>query len=767
MTLALYAPLLHAQLTFTEAGEAAGVAYAFDISEDLPNAADYQAGGIAAGDYDRDGDVDLYLVTGDTTPNRLLRNDAGVFTDVSEAAGVGLQGHFSSGPAFADLDGDGWLDLTVGGIFGETFRVFRNLGNGRFEDVTATSGIAIESDEQNDFSTSFGDPDGDGDLDAFISHWGLTGKVNHFWLNDGSGHFHPADGYVGLLPEEGFINSFTGTFADADGDGRQDLFLASDFATSQVLLNRSGLQFEEVSADEIDDENGMGSAVADFDNDGDLDWFVTSIFRDGPPIGAIGSSGNRLYRNDGAGQFTDVTETAGVRRGYWGWGACAADFDNDGWLDIFHVNGQPAEDTVEDFLNDPSRLFMNQGDGTFVERSAELGINETDLGRGVACFDHDQDGDVDIFTQNWDAPAHLFRNNLNSDNHWLQVRLEGESINPTAIGAVIRVLAGGLQQMREVTVGSNFESQNPLLQHFGLGAAATADEIRVIWPHGGETVLNDVAADQAITLSAQQSDPPPFAIDGGLSGAWFDATHNGEGFLLEILQSGLSIMYWFTYDTAGEQDWYFAAGQAEGRRILFPEVLRVSGPVFGPDFDPSSVVKTVVGSAQFTWRDCSNGQMDWFIDGQYDNQEIARLTTVNGLNCPLPAEPAPQAGNNRSGSWYDPSHDGEGFIVEELDGGVPLVYWFSYGPEGGRRWFFGVGEQRDGVLVFDEMVSTSGPAFGPAFEPGDLEVQDWGMLELDIDCATGTARYDSIQPGFGSGEQNLIRISTLEGISCP
>ena len=758
---------LQAAWRFTEVGVDAGASHAHGfLKAENPNLENH-AGGVAAADYDRDGDIDLYLVTGDITTNRLLRNNGdGSFSDVAEDSGVGLEGHRSTGPAFADIDADGWPDLVVGGIDGAGYRVFKNLGDGNFIEFTDEAGIFQQEETQSEYTTAFGDPDGDGDLDAFISHWGSrNNRVNHYWVNAGGGRFYPADARVGYATPFYDDNTFTPNFVDMDGDGRQDLLLTGDFGSSQVLKNVDGKRFIDTTTIAIDDENGMGAAVADFDNDGDFDWFVTSIHHEESPQATIGYTGNRLYLNDGAGNFGDVGAAIGVDRGHWGWGACAADLNNDGWLDIFHVNGMPLRLDDTDFDIDPTRLFISNGDFTFAERSQELGIVERDQGRGVVCFDYDNDGDIDLLTQNWTGWSHLYRNDLDPGNGWLQVDLTGSGDNPDAIGAIVRVTTGDSTQTRQVAAGSNYASQNPLLQHFGLGTAERIDTVRVEWPHGGVTDLKDVDINQRLTISAAESVPEPFRIRFGHSAAWYDPEHNGEGFLMEILDDGRAIVYWFTYDSEGGQDWYIAVGEVQGNRAVFPQLLRVSGGVFGPDFDPAKIEYENVGSAALTWSECDKGHMDWYIGDGHDRQELERITRLFGLDCGLPLETQPPLAG-LSGSWYDPSHNGEGYIVEVFSETQFMVYWFSYGPEGERRWFFGVGEVREGKLVVDEMLTTHGGIFGPDFNPENVEVDPWGKLELVIDCGGGTASWESTEEGVPAGQLELVRLSNLAGLHC-
>jgi hypothetical protein len=263
----------------------------------------------------------------------------------------------------------------------------------------------------------------------------------------------------------------------------------------------------------------------------------------------------------------------------------------------------------------------------------------------------------------------------------------------------------------------------------------------------------------------------PFVIEPGTSAAWYDTERNGEGFMLEILAADRAVMYWFTYDVAGRQDWYVAEGAIRGNRIVFPELLHVTGGEFGPGFDPDRVVRSAVGSADFTWASCERGVMQWVIDNdggprRQGRMDLRRLSRVMGLPCGtgamLPAIPA----GGLSGSWYDPSHSGEGYVLEVLDDERVLVYWFSFDGAGNPRWFFGVGAIENDVLQFGEMYSTTGARFGPAFDPEQVEVFDWGSLRLELDCAGGTASFEPTETGFPAGQLDLLRLSQLAGLSC-
>jgi len=486
------------------------------------------AGGVAAGDYDQDGDIDLFVVRGDLLPNLLYRNVGNnVFEDVAEAAGLAwtnptnlpvLENYYHSGPTFADIDGDGDLDLFLGGIFDDPALIFANNGDGTFTDVTADSGLEA-LDGIDNISAGFGDYDLDGDLDLFVSHWTtrhsptLLRDTSNLWRNDSD-----ADGikFVSVTIEAGIAPSivqlpdpnaedrlgtdytFAPTFARVDDDLFPDILSVADFNTSQVFMNDQDGTFTNVTdVDVIDDNNGMGSAVGDYDNDGDLDWFVSSIYG---PNENPSATGNRLYRNDN-GTFVNVTDETGVVDGGWGWGSCFVDLENDGDLDIYHTNGWEGQAYAGDFRQDTSRAFISDGDGHFEDQAFELGLADAEQGRGVVCADFDNDGDIDIFLwhQNEDNAGTFFRNDA-TGNNFLSVRLDGLAPNTEATGARIMAEVNGVTQMREIVIGSNFISQNPTTQIFGLGSASQVDSLRIEWPDGLTTDMGVQQAGQFLVI---------------------------------------------------------------------------------------------------------------------------------------------------------------------------------------------------------------------------------------------------------------------------
>ncbi len=491
-------------------------------------------GGVAAGDYDNDGWVDLFVVRGDIGPNLLYRNlGNNTFEDKAAEAGVAFtrsasESYRHSGPGFADMDGDGHLDLFIGGTEGDPAKLYRNNGDGAFTDVTAGSGLD-RMNARYTLSSAFGDYDLDGDPDLFLSHWGTPRpkddedrpwpySTENLWRNDtengvirfvdtslaaGIAETIVDDEPVGSFGGSGHDYTFSPIFARITDDRYPDLVIAADFRTSRYYVNRGDGTFRDATDREvIVDGNGMGAAVGDYDNDGDLDWFVSSIWSDPNDEGEqIFKHGNRLYRNDG-GELSDVTDEAGVHDGSWGWGSCFADFDNDGDLDLYHTNGWVHVEryAAERFDTDSSRLFISDGEGVFTEMSAEAGIVDRERGHGIVCGDLDNDGDVDVFLmhRNADNAATLWRNDASANNH-LRVRLEGRAPNTSAVGARITLTANGQDQLREITIGSNFTSQNPLVQVFGLGSNTQAD-LTVEWPDGATTTRENVAANQLVTI---------------------------------------------------------------------------------------------------------------------------------------------------------------------------------------------------------------------------------------------------------------------------
>ena len=493
--------------------------------------------GLALFDYDGDGDVDIYFLNGaplkgtqvKTAPkNELYRNDGNwTFTNVTDRAGVGDTG-FGLGVAVGDYDNDGHLDIYVNN-YGPNV-LYRNKGDGTFEDVTKKAGVA--AGHKVGATAHFLDMDKDGDLDLFVAnyldftyenHLMRTSKgipmyagpmdfppmPNDLFRNNGDGTFTDVGVESGVAEHKGW--GMGGVCADVDNDGDTDVYIANDVYANFLFENDGTGKFEEIGliaglAYDVqgDDQGSMGIDCGDYDNDGRLDFYQTSYAEE---LAA-------LYRNVGDGMFEDVTMTTGAGAGtlaHVTWGNGFVDFDNDGDRDIFVACGH-LQDNVEQYNNSAATnvrniLLMNTGDGKFVDVSDQSGDGmEVKLRSRAAGFDDlDNDGDLDVVILNSRHGPTLLRNDSVPTNHWLQVRLQGVKTNRDGIGAHVKVTAGDLALLDEVHSGRGYQSHYGMRLHFGLGNHDKVDRIEVRWIGGGTDVFENVAADQLVRLTEGSS----------------------------------------------------------------------------------------------------------------------------------------------------------------------------------------------------------------------------------------------------------------------
>jgi hypothetical protein len=461
-------------LAFTDLARTAGVTKGGD------------ACAIAWLDSDGDGDEDLYVVG--LGRNRLFRNDGeGRFTRLKK---TGLEGGAQSfGVAVGDYDNDGRLDLFVANL-GSPNALFHNEGS-RFANRTRAAGVGGGS--TNSYSAAWADYDGDGLLDLFVANGSQTaGAANYLYHNDGGGRFSEVGAEAGV---RGADRSLGCAWGDYDGDGDQDLFVANFGEPNRLYRNDGDGTFTDVArATGVDDTgNGAGAAWGDFDNDGLLDL---SVFNTNAATPANADADvDRLYRNRGA-AFADVTRDAGLFAHEDGEAAVWADFDCDGWLDLFVANRS-------DFSRQRNRLFRNLGNGQFVDVSGAAGVEGTGLAQPAAVADYDGDGRLDIAVGNLPgSPEELFRNGA-AEGNALVVRLVGRASNRAAIGARVVATAGGVRMTREVQSSSGRSSQGQLAVHFGLGAAGAAD-LEIVWPSGIRQTIGGVGAG-SVTLQEPES----------------------------------------------------------------------------------------------------------------------------------------------------------------------------------------------------------------------------------------------------------------------
>jgi hypothetical protein len=380
----------------------------------MPGVNEWITSGVAVGDFNRDGWPDLFVVRGGTGYDRLFINQGnGTFLDRAAAWRVAAD-HGRGGITVGDLDGDRWPDPYVTsygsgsdnvGQLGRN-RLDRNKGNGTLSEIAPAAGVAFMSHLVSAGNgPAWGDCDLDGDLDLAVAAWSGTAAGNRLFRNDG-GLFTDVTGVA--LPMPPATWGFQPAFADLDGDRHPELLGAADFGTSRLFRNdRSGGFVDVTVASGFGlDENGMGQCVGDFDGDGDLDRFVTSVFSDRPP--STGLNGNALYRNDGGLVFTEIAFVAGVADDGWGWGAQAVDLDHDGWLDIVEVNGR----TAGPWLDKPECVYRNLGGGAFLRDSA---ASAPLLAR---------DGDLDVAIAYNAGPFKLYRNDPPACRKWLTVAID-------------------------------------------------------------------------------------------------------------------------------------------------------------------------------------------------------------------------------------------------------------------------------------------------------------------------------------------------------
>ena len=462
-------------------------------------------GGAAVLDFDRDGWQDLFLVSADAGPDRLYRNNGdGTFSEVGSQAGVALE-HLGSGAAAADFDGDGWTDLhvTSHGMPGFAapghHRLYRNRGDGTFEEIAARAGVATASRTMGDgFGSAFGDVDLDGDLDLLVAGWQEGSLGTRLFMNNGDATFTDVTEAAGITDDG--IRGFAPCLADMTGDRYPEALIAADFGTSRYFVNNGDGTFSEQTAASGTDETwaGMGNTVADFDGDGRLDWYVTAIFDE---AGLGYGDGNKLYMNRGSGVFEESAASAGVDDGGWGWGTAGVDLNHDGMVDIIETNGWHRPE----YQGERAKLWINLGDGTFTDVATPARLDYDIQGLGLLHFDYDEDGDQDVALTSPAGDFRLYRNDLSGPAaNWLRVFLDTtgtDGIAPHGLGSRVTVSAGDLEIHQWVVSCAHYLTSSELSAHFGLGDAEKVDEVRVEWPDGSVTIMTDVAANQTVTVS--------------------------------------------------------------------------------------------------------------------------------------------------------------------------------------------------------------------------------------------------------------------------
>jgi hypothetical protein len=501
--------------------------------------------GVGLIDYDRDGWLDIYLVNGSTyaalegkepAPHAALfhNNHDGTFTNVTAKAGV-ANDRWGFGVAIGDFDNDGWPDIFVAN-FGKN-RLYHNNHDGTFTDVAEKAGVTLGNWSD---GATWGDYDGDGRLDLFVSGYlhydvkhqptagdgtvprafcqlrgapvmcgprGLPGEPDHLFHNNGDGTFTDTSVKAGVS-DPGNYYGFTTIFADVNNDGRVDLLVANDSSPNYLYVNKGDGTFEDdgyLSGFALNKDGreiaSMGLAVGDYRNNGSLDLLVTD-FSDDYKV---------LYRNDGELNFSDVSDQVGIAQvpvPFLGWGAGLIDYDNDGWKDIFMVNGHvypevDQHDWGTTYAQRPLLFHSVKGEKfEYVAPVKGSGLAVVTPGRGAAFGDLFNDGKIDVVISPVDGPPVLLRNVNRDHRHWVELRLVGGTKSPRdAVGATIYLHANGMRQREDVLSGGSFISSNDQRAHFGLGDATDAGTAEIHWPSGFKESVDLPAPDRIYTVT--------------------------------------------------------------------------------------------------------------------------------------------------------------------------------------------------------------------------------------------------------------------------
>ncbi len=494
-------------------------------------------GGVALFDYDNDGLLDIFFTNGAAIPslektdasysNRLFHNNGdGTFTDVTEKAGLAGIG-YSMGVAAGDYDNDGFVDLYVTGV--NRNQLFHNNGDGTFTDVTGKAGVTgVVPGIGKAWAVAAGwfDYNHDGLLDLLVVNYlnydlktaaactvgklptycspnDFPGTPNILYRNNGDGTFTDvsAASHIGQYVGKGMGVAF----ADYDGDGFTDIFISNDTYPNFLLHNNGDGTFTDEASDAGVAYNdtgktvaGMGADFRDLNNDGLPDIFHTAMFGDTFP----------LYKNEGKGQFSDVTSSSGLAAAtasLTAWGVGAYDFDNDGWKDLFTADAAIL-DNAEDVEHRPyrlaNRILRNRGDFRFEDVSGAAGADFAVAAahRGAAFGDLNNDGRVDVVVTVMNGPPEILMNRTQSGNHWIILKLVGVKDNRDGLGTKVKITTAHGSQYNEATTALSYNSSSDKRVHFGLGEDKVIDRIELSWPTGIKQVLRDVKADQVLTI---------------------------------------------------------------------------------------------------------------------------------------------------------------------------------------------------------------------------------------------------------------------------
>jgi hypothetical protein len=514
--------------------EKAGIRFRHSYSAEKKYIPESMSGGVLLLDYDRDGWLDIYFSNAPTVEMALKHQPArgalyhnnhdGTFTDVTDKAGIATP-CWANGGAVGDYNNDGWPDIYVTCLGANV--LYRNNGDGTFTDVTAHAGVG---DVRNSTGAAFGDYDNDGFVDLMVTNYvdfhleslpgfgklpictyrgldvqcgprGLKGAGDTLYHNNGDGTFTDVSKAAGVDDPNGYFGLGV-VWVDFNNSGRQDIFVANDATPNYLYKNEGNGKFREIGLESgtAVSEDGveqacMGVAIGDYNHTGRPSIYVTNF----------ADEYDTLYRNNGDWEFDDVSYKSGVglpSMPYVKWGDAFFDVDNDGWLDLIAVSGhvypQVARLPSGAGYRQPGLLQLNQGDGTFCDASTQAGpaLTQRRVSRGLAVGDLFNDGQLDVVVEDIDGAPVILRNHGIPGHHWVSFELAGSKSNRFALGARIKLTAGGMTQTADVRSGGSYLSQSDLRVHFGLAVATKIDSVEIRWPSGATDVLHDLPADK-------------------------------------------------------------------------------------------------------------------------------------------------------------------------------------------------------------------------------------------------------------------------------
>ncbi len=510
---------------FQEIGKQIGIDFVNTIGEEhVKNIVESSGGGTAFLDYDQDGYIDLYTTTGtwkegvtktdkpDVMPHNHLYHNLGngTFEDVTEKARLD-DPYYTMGITVGDFNNDGYPDIYLSNY--GTNVLYRNNKNGTFTDVTKRSGTG-GGDHDFSVGSTWLDYDNDGYLDLYVGNYlnfdpdykyyyapdGFPGPLAYdaqpdiLYHNNGDGTFENATEKMGIKDVDGRAMGVGA--ADYDDDGFVDIYVANDHTVNYLWHNDGGIGFTDRGTMSGTGFSQAGEATvsmsvdfADFNNDGLLDIFLSD------------DKYCSLYENLGNGVFSDKSYTSGISMPagqYVGWSTGFVDYDNDGDVDIFKINGE-----LKHLYGQEDQLFENEGNGLFKDVSADRGayFHQELVGRGACFGDYDNDGDIDVYVENLNNYGSFLRNNKGNQDNWLEIKLVGTSSNADGLGARVRITSGGKSQYAQKKCTTGYLSQSDPRMHFGLAKNDNADSIEIKWPSGKTQKLENIKANQIITIT--------------------------------------------------------------------------------------------------------------------------------------------------------------------------------------------------------------------------------------------------------------------------